>query len=156
MPYEFKYTKRVEFHETDMAGIMHFSNFFRFMEMTEHAFFRELGFSIHDTYDGVKTGWPRVQVACDFFKPVYFEDEVEIHLIVAEKKAKALSYHFTFRKIVDGQPGEKIAFGRSTAVCIGFDQHGKISGAIAIPTAISEKIEQAPAELIHEEESKNG
>jgi len=38
MPYEFKHTRRVEFAETDMAGIVHFSNFFRMMESTEHAY----------------------------------------------------------------------------------------------------------------------
>ena len=32
MSYEFQITRRVEFFETDLAGIMHFSNFFRFME----------------------------------------------------------------------------------------------------------------------------
>ncbi len=47
MPYEFKLTRRVEFAETDMAGIVHFANFFRMMESTEHAFFRSLGFTIH-------------------------------------------------------------------------------------------------------------
>jgi len=35
MVYEFKLTRPVDFVETDMAGIMHFSNFFRFMEATE-------------------------------------------------------------------------------------------------------------------------
>ena len=46
MPYEFKVVRRVEFSDTDMAGIMHYSNFFRFMETAEHGFFRSLGFSI--------------------------------------------------------------------------------------------------------------
>ena len=46
MPYEFKLTRRVEFAETDMAGIVHFANFFRMMEAAEHAFFRSVGFSI--------------------------------------------------------------------------------------------------------------
>ena len=39
----FTTTRRVEFGDTDMAGIMHFANFFRFMERTEHAFLRTLG-----------------------------------------------------------------------------------------------------------------
>ena len=43
MAYEFKATRQVEFSETDMAGIMHFSNFFRFMETAEHGFYRSLG-----------------------------------------------------------------------------------------------------------------
>ena len=35
MTYEFHNQHRVEFAETDMAGIVHFSNFFRYMEMAE-------------------------------------------------------------------------------------------------------------------------
>lgn len=146
MPYEFKYLKRVEFYETDLAGIMHFSNYFRYMEITEHAFFRSLGFSIHQEFEGIKTGWPRVHVECDFFKPLLFEEEVEIHLCVLEKKEKALTYQFVFRKLTDGRPGEKNAIGRSTAVCIGFNKQGKIAGAIPIPEPIAARIQQAPPE----------
>ena len=32
MAYEFKVQRRVEFSETDMAGIVHYANFFRYME----------------------------------------------------------------------------------------------------------------------------
>ena len=35
MAYEFKVTRRVEFSETDMVGIVHYSNFFRYMETAE-------------------------------------------------------------------------------------------------------------------------
>ena len=63
MPYEFKTTQQVEFSDTDMAGIMHFANFFRFMEVTEHAFLRSLGLSVHMEEDGRTIGWPRVRAA---------------------------------------------------------------------------------------------
>ena len=43
---EFSLTRRVQFSETDMAGIMHFSNFFKMMEEVEHAFFRSVGLSV--------------------------------------------------------------------------------------------------------------
>ena len=39
-------TRRVEFGDTDMAGIMHFANFFRFMEAAETDFLRSLGLSV--------------------------------------------------------------------------------------------------------------
>ncbi|HMO64742.1 MAG TPA: acyl-CoA thioesterase, partial [Verrucomicrobiota bacterium] len=32
MPSEFRIVRRVEFSDTDMAGIMHFSAFFRYMK----------------------------------------------------------------------------------------------------------------------------
>lgn len=42
----FIWERRVEFCETDAAGICHFSSFFVFMEQAEHALFRHLGWSV--------------------------------------------------------------------------------------------------------------
>ena len=74
MPYEFKVQRRVEFSETDMAGIMHYSNFFRFMETAEHGFYRSLGFSVVMPETDPRLGWPRVHAECDYRKPLRFED----------------------------------------------------------------------------------
>src|SRR6059058_3746972 len=99
MAYEFKVMRRVEFSETDMAGIVHFSNFFRYMETAEHAFYRSLGFSvILDKFDP-PLGFPRVHAACDYKKPLSFEDTVEIHLLVREKRSRVLKYAFRFSKL---------------------------------------------------------
>src|SRR5271166_3324319 len=98
MPYEFKMTRRIEFADTDMAGIVHFSNFFRMMEAAEHAFFRSLGFSIHSKADGQSIGWPRVSATCDYLRPLRFEEEVEIHLLVAEIRSRSVRYRFIFRR----------------------------------------------------------
>lgn len=87
MSYEYKTTRRVEFHETDMAGLMHFSNYFRYMETVEQAFLRSLGFSVFKSGDP-PVSFPRVHAECDYKLPLQFEDEVEIHLLVAEKNAR--------------------------------------------------------------------
>jgi YbgC/YbaW family acyl-CoA thioester hydrolase len=145
MPYEFKMTHRVEFAETDMAGIVHFSNFFRMMEAAEHAFFRSLGFSIHDHDETGTTGWPRVSASCDYQRPLRFEDEVEIHLLVAEVRSRSIRYVFIFRKV-----GEEVdaARGEITAVCAGVEKSmGKLA-AKPIPEAIRAKISAAPEELL--------
>ena len=63
MPSEFRLTRRIEFAEADMAGIVHFANFFRMMESAEHEFFRSLGFSIHGHEDGATIGWPHASMA---------------------------------------------------------------------------------------------
>jgi YbgC/YbaW family acyl-CoA thioester hydrolase len=140
MAYEFKAVRRVEFSDTDMAGIMHFSNFFRFMETAEHGFFRSLGLSIIG-----EVGWPRVRAECHFIAPLRFEDEVEIHLLVSDKKSKALSYVFKFRKL-NGEAPLEVARGSVTVVCV-THQGGKMT-ACHIPPSIAGKIEIAPAELL--------
>ncbi|HSU54634.1 MAG TPA: thioesterase family protein [Candidatus Dormibacteraeota bacterium] len=140
MPHEFKITRRVEFSETDMAGIVHYSNFFRYMEFAEHAFFRSLGFSVVTRQVDPPVGWPRVHASCDYKQPLQFEDEFEIRLLVTEKKSKSLSYEFRFRKLNGAEPGE-VARGALTVVCVKHE-HGKMRAA-TIPPEIANRIEVA-------------
>ncbi len=146
MACEFKATRRVEFSETDMAGIVHYSNFFRYMETAEHGFFRSLGFSVVMEHFETPMGWPRVHAECDYRQPLRFEDEVEIHLLVSEKKSKSLSYLFKFRKMNGPEPVE-VARGSLTVVCVTKQADGKMAAA-PIPKVFADKIEVAPAELL--------
>src|SRR5262249_13806581 len=99
MPSTHTITRRVEFSETDLAGIMHFSNFFKFMETAEHSFYRALGLKlVARGADGASIGWPRVSASCDYRRPLKFEDEVDVTLKVAKKTEKAITYDFLFRK----------------------------------------------------------
>lgn len=146
MAYEFKATRVVEFSDTDMAGIMHYANFFRFMETAEHGFYRSLGFSVAMNEFKARLGWPRVRAECAFKKPLRFEDLVEIHLLVAEKTSKALSYQFRFRKLI-GTSAEEVARGSLTIVCVAYQPDGTMS-AVSIPREIGDKIEVAPTNIL--------
>ncbi|MEK7676378.1 MAG: thioesterase family protein [Verrucomicrobiota bacterium] len=146
MPYEFKATRQVEFSETDMAGIVHYSNFFRYMETAEHGFYRSLGFSVTLNHFDPPLGFPRVHAECDYRKPLRFEDRFEIHLLVQEKKRKTLSYLFRFRKLNEEPPVE-VARGLLTIVCVAHCGNGQME-AVSIPPEIADKIEVAPAELL--------
>lgn len=145
MSYEFKMTHRVEFSETDMAGIIHFSSFFRYMEVTEHAFFRSMGLAIAGQNAIHPVGWPRVKVSAEFRHPLQFEDEVEVHLLVKEKGSKALTYEFRFWKVNGGFPID-VGRGSLTVVCVAKDGNGKMK-ATSIPEDIAQLIDQAPPEL---------
>jgi YbgC/YbaW family acyl-CoA thioester hydrolase len=144
--YEFKATRRVEFADTDMAGIMHFSNFFRFMESTETAFLRSLGLTIHPESLEKGIGWPRVHADCDFRRPLKFQDLVEIHLLVREKREKSIVYTFIFRSL-NVEPGVELARGTLIAACVERDKGSGTMKAVPIPAMISEKIQAAPKEL---------
>lgn len=145
MSYEFKLTRRVEFCETDMAGIVHYSNFFRYMESAEHAFYRSLGFSVTLAKEGGVKGLPRVHASCDYRAPLRCEDEFEIHLVVREKRTKALTYDFIFRK------GETlVAQGALTIVCVEFDPATRSMKSVPLPPLIADKIQVAPPGLLPE------
>ena len=144
MTCEFKIVRRVEFIETDMAGIVHYSNFFRYMEFAETAFIRSLGFSLWTQVDP-PIGWPRVHVECDFKSPLRFEDEVEIHLLVAGIKARSLSYAFRLRKL-NANPPIEVGRGLATVVCVKH-VNGKLA-ATTLPKSITDKIKVAPKQLL--------
>jgi acyl-CoA thioester hydrolase len=131
----FSITRRVEFGDTDMAGIMHFANFFRFMEVAETAFLRARGLSVAWTENGVGYGFPRVSAACDFEKPLRFEDEVGITVSIEKIGTKSLSYRFEFNRA--GQP---IAIGRMSSVYCRKGPGGTIE-PLEIPPALRVKLE---------------
>ena len=147
MAYEFKYRRRVEFVETDMAGICHFANFFRYVEEAEHAFMRSLGASVHTATEGGFVSFPRVSVQCAFELPLRFEDEVEVHLLVRQKNAKSITYDFVFR--TTGAEARQAAHGSMTVVCIAKGLGDEAMKATAIPDALAAQIEPAPPELLH-------
>ena len=133
-----------------MAGIVHYSNFFRFMETAEHGFYRSLGFSVTLNQLDPPLGFPRVHAACDYKKPLKFEDLVEIHLLVKEKRSRVLTYFFRFSKILPEGSGSApllVATGVLTVVCVAHYADGKME-AMAIPEEIAAKIDVAPAELL--------
>ena len=82
-----------------MAGIVHFSNFYRFMEEAEHEMFRRLGFKIVENLpDGSVVGWPRVRASCSFEAPAYYDDLVDIDITVTRVGVKSLTMSFQFRR----------------------------------------------------------
>lgn len=148
MPYEFQVTRRVEFSETDLAGIMHFSNFFRFMESAEHAFFRSLGFSVARPRNGLQVCLPRVHAECDYAVPLRFEDEVRVHLLVERKGRSSLTYQFRFCRVNSSSP-EEVARGRLTVASVERQPGGALK-AVPLPKVIADKIQQAPAHMVSE------
>jgi acyl-CoA thioester hydrolase len=109
----FTTTRRVQFSETDMAGIVHFANFYRWMEETEHEYFRTLGLSImHKLADGQVLGWPRVSASCNYNAPAHYEDVIECRLEVERVGVRSVTYQMEFWR------GDKrLASGRMKTAC---------------------------------------
>lgn len=140
--YRFHTTRRIEFSDTDMAGIVHFSRFFVFMESAEHEFLRSLGAPIHCEYEGVELGWPRVAASCQYLEPARLGDVLDVRLLVRRKGRSSLTYDFEFRR-----DGTLLVEGRVTTICCAF---GASRGApaplrsMAIPASLADRIEEAP------------
>ena len=130
--------RRVEFSDTDMGGIVHFSRFFVFMETAEHELFRTLGVSVHFQHEGGTVGWPKVAATCEYRSPARYGDELEIELKIRNKGSKALTSGFTIRC-----QGRLVAEGRLTSVCCRLDGPEGVR-AIPIPEFLAAQIEEAP------------
>ena len=149
MAYTHTIKKQIAFSETDMAGIVHFSNFFRFMEMAEHAFLRSMGLSVHYNVEGQCKGWARVHAECDYWSPLHFEEEVEIQLFVREIKHKTINFFHVFRK-VDGDNATVVATGTIIAVPVSINRQDNTIQGEEIPTSFTDVINVCPPEYYQE------
>lgn len=123
----FSIKRRVEFRETDTAGIVHFSNFFAYMEQAEHELLRHIGLGVICEIDGQPISFPRVNAECNYRLAIRFEDVIDIHVRVTRIGSKSITYGFAFQL-----DGKTVADGSITVVCCQFE-HGKAPVAIATP-----------------------
>jgi len=130
--------RRVQFHETDMAGLVHFSRFFNYMEEAEHALWRAAGLSIHPR--GSDLGWPRLQATFDFHRALRFEEEFDIRMKVVAIDERTISYTCHLSR-----EGTKIATGRLTIACARRRGDEPMRG-IPIPPEIASRFAVAPPE----------
>ena len=134
MPSEFTYRRRVQFAETDLAGIVHFSTMFRYMEEAEHALWRACGLSIAER--GGPFGWPRLRAAMEFRNPLRFEDEFEVVVRIPELKTRTIEYEFSLRR------GDTvIAVGTIGVVCVRKSPDGTMK-ATEIPAEIASGLQR--------------
>lgn len=141
----FSVRKRVDFADTDLAGIVHFANFFRYMENAEHAYYRSLGFSVHPQSESgghdtepSSVAWPRVSASCQYKKPLRFEQEFTIEIRIVAMQSKTIEYEFRFLADDDVEPA---AVGHLTIICVRFDEKSGRMRAVSIPESIRTKIE---------------
>ncbi len=131
---EFQTTRRVEFADTDMGGIVHFSRFFVYMETAEHELLRALGAEVHMQINDLHIGWPRVEANCRYLSPARLGDVLDIQVSVIKKGQRSMVYQMVF-----SIEGETIARGRTASVCCVMDEPGGLR-PISIPPMIADKI----------------
>ena len=129
MTSECRLGRRVQFYETDLVGMVHFSWYFRYMEEAEHALWRSAGLSIAPPDANVR--FPRVAASCDFRAPLRFEDEFTVTIRVAAITARTMRY-----ECVITRGDTLIAAGGMTVACIQADAAGPPK-AIDIPASIA-------------------
>ena len=133
---EHRLTRRVQFHETDAAGLVHFSVYFRYMEEAEHALWRAAGLSIHPPSSEI--GWPRRSAAFEYHRALRFEDEFEVHIRVTAVEERAIRY-----RCLLSRGGERIASGDLAITCVSKKPQEPMK-SIPIPADIAARFRPAP------------
>jgi YbgC/YbaW family acyl-CoA thioester hydrolase len=124
----FRYTRRVFFYETDLAGVVHFSCYFRYMEEAEHALWRAAGLTVDRA--GANIGYPRVSATFDYKSPLFFEDELTVVARVHAVSRRTIKYSFVFTR------GERpVGTGWLTTACATRQEDGSMR-AVAIPAGV--------------------
>ncbi|MCA9244299.1 MAG: acyl-CoA thioesterase [Phycisphaerales bacterium] len=134
MPAEFHLRRRVQFAETDMAGVLHFSNYFRLCEEVEHGFWRSVGHSVVLQDGEGHISWPRVSVSCAYMSPAHFEDELDLVFRVTETGRKSVSFEVSFDR-----DGARLALATIKAVCC--EMRGGRFKSIEIPDDLRQLLE---------------
>jgi YbgC/YbaW family acyl-CoA thioester hydrolase len=135
---EFHYHRRVQFAETDLVGIVHFSWYFRYMEEAEHALWRAAGLSI--VSDDATIGWPRVAAAFDYKSPLRFEEEFCVAVRISAVSNRTLQYGCMVRR------GDTvIGHGFLTAACVKKESEGPVK-SVALPEGLVERLKGAMTE----------
>jgi YbgC/YbaW family acyl-CoA thioester hydrolase len=137
MSAELRLRRRVAFSETDAAGIVHFSNYFRYFEDAEHALWRQAGLTIHAADSPV--GWPRVSASCEYHRPLKFEQEFDVHVSIAELTGRTIRYQGTIMR-----DGERVATASWKIACVDKLPDGRMQSA-NIPANVIERLAHRPS-----------
>jgi 4-hydroxybenzoyl-CoA thioesterase/acyl-CoA thioester hydrolase len=134
--FEHRLKRRVQFHETDAAGVVHFSRYFLYMEEAEHALWRAAGLSIHPR--GTEQGWPRVQASFEYHRALRFEDEFDVAIRIVAMDERTIAYACLLSR-----DGARIATGRCTIACASLRPGEPMRGA-PIPDEVRARLAVAP------------
>lgn len=134
------YQRRVQFVDTDQAGVVHFTTILRYVEEAEHAMMQDVVGVAPMSQSG---GFPKVRVVCDYQAPIRFGEQVEVELKIDHIGKTSLQWAFSM--FVEGR---QVAQGEWVTVYL--DAEGK---KIEISEAMREKLVGSKNERSTQEES---
>ncbi|BDG36298.1 acyl-CoA thioesterase [Parageobacillus sp. VR-IP] len=89
---------RVNFGDTDAAGIVYYPNYFKWFDIAGHQFFRSIGLSPSKLMKEQNIILPLLDVGCTFEHPLYYDDIITIRTVVTEVNRKTIKLkHEVFR-----------------------------------------------------------
>jgi acyl-CoA thioester hydrolase len=84
---------RVNWGDTDKAGIVYYPNYFKWFDIAGHQFFRSVGLAPAKLAAEQQIILPLLDARCTFEKPLYYDDIITIQTQVAEINRKTIKLH---------------------------------------------------------------
>ena len=123
---------RVRFVETDMMGVVHHANYFRWFEMGRVEYLRQAGVLLPELMaEGIM--FPIHDVSCQYHAPARFDDLISIETKMAELSPVKMIFAY---QVVREHDGVLLAVGRTQNVFT--NNAGKI---IRLPSCYYEKLQ---------------
>ncbi|MCE5287100.1 MAG: acyl-CoA thioesterase [Pelosinus sp.] len=123
--------EKVRFVETDMMGVVHHANYFRWFEMGRVEYLRQAGISLWDLMDDGFL-FPITEVSGKYKASAKFDDIILIETKMKEFSKAKMVFSYHVRRERDGQ---LLTIGHSQNVFT--DKHGKI---VRLPDTYYEKL----------------
>ena len=98
----FTYSRKAQYHETDKMGIIHHSNYVKWMEETRVAFMDSIGYSFR-RMEQTGIASPVVGITVDYKKPVEFDDDVEVRFSILKYSGAVLELGYEFYNAAKGE-----------------------------------------------------
>jgi len=120
---------RIRWVDTDVAGVMHFSNYLRYFEACEQEFYDSLGMSLNEILEKHGIMLPRVEAHCEYKAPCRFDDMIEVSVEVREVTSKTVTLDFKMHR----KRENKLA-AEGYMKCIAVDLRWKV---VELPPAVA-------------------
>ncbi|MBO4790752.1 MAG: acyl-CoA thioesterase [Clostridia bacterium] len=96
------YRRKAQYHETDKMGVIHHSNYIKWMEEARIEYTESVGISF-TAYDAAGIFSPIISVALEYKRPLHFGDEADIAVSVAKYNGTVLELAYTITNAATGE-----------------------------------------------------
>ena len=88
----FEARAQVQWADCDIAGIIYFTNYWRYAEHAEMEMFRELGFPYNTVFDDLDFWLPRVHAEANFHAPALMGDQLRVRTHIEKVGASSIRW----------------------------------------------------------------
>lgn len=98
----YTYYRKAQYHETDQMGIIHHSNYVKWMEEARIGYMNQMGFS-YKTVEEMGIISPVVEISVAYKKQVSFDDEIQISVSIKKYNGISLEFNYQFFNITKNE-----------------------------------------------------